>query len=500
MSRNLTELVRAARRVSTPILGITTSDPQALRATLVEAINGNAPMLDWDCNRGLLHLNTAGKQALNSIPPAERESCVVPQIMLEQARKLPEETVVFMQNAALFIREPNVIQAIANLRDEFKMDRRTLILLSPSFELPAALHNDVVLLEEELPGEAELRDVCTSTCKDAGLEAPTAEVLDVAVSAARGLSRFAAEQVYAMSLRESGVDLDDVWLRKKAAIDQTRGLSFHKGGITYDDLGGLQAASTFGKRLAAGDDPPDVYVRIDEIEKMWAGASGGDLSGVSQDQLGAFLRAQEDNGWDGMILVGPPGSGKTAFSVAMAASAGKPRLDADFGAAKGSLVGQSEEQVREMIRVIKGIGGSKVFIVATCNKLESLPPELRRRFTSGIWFFDLPTATEREAIWKIQLAAHGLAAKAERPNDANWTGAEIRNVCRTAKRLKCSPKEAAAFIVPVMTSSPGSVMKLREVAAGSFLSASHAGVYTPPDDVVEAPAAARRLSVRPEKG
>jgi hypothetical protein len=30
-----------------------------------------------------------------------------------------------------------------------------------------------------------------------------------------------------------------------------------------------------------------------------------------------------------------------------------------------------------------------------------LPPELRRRFTLGAFFLDLPTVDERETIWRI---------------------------------------------------------------------------------------------------
>ena len=47
--------------------------------------------------------------------------------------------------------------------------------------------------------------------------------------------------------------------------------------------------------------------------------------------------------------------------------------------------------------------------MATANRLETLPPEFQRRFNLGIWYFDVPSEEEREAIWEIQTARFGLA-------------------------------------------------------------------------------------------
>jgi SpoVK/Ycf46/Vps4 family AAA+-type ATPase len=77
-----------------------------------------------------------------------------------------------------------------------------------------------------------------------------------------------------------------------------------------------------------------------------------------------------------------------------------------------------------------------------------LPPELRRRVTLGTFFFDLPTAEEREAIWKIYLKKWSLD-DGDRPNDEGWTGAEIRECCRKAWRLRLTLKESAEYVVPV---------------------------------------------------
>jgi SpoVK/Ycf46/Vps4 family AAA+-type ATPase len=48
-----------------------------------------------------------------------------------------------------------------------------------------------------------------------------------------------------------------------------------------------------------------------------------------------------------------------------------------------------------------------VFIVATANDVSQLPPEmLRKGRWDELFFVDLPTQSEREAIWQIQIAKY----------------------------------------------------------------------------------------------
>src|SRR5471030_3183520 len=77
---------------------------------------------------------------------------------------------------------------------------------------------------------------------------------------------------------------------------------------------------------------------------------------------------------------------------------------------------------------------SPVFIVATANDVSQLPPEmLRKGRFDELWFVDLPNQTEREAIWKIQIAKHGRDPKEfdtvqlARATEG-LTGSEIENV------------------------------------------------------------------------
>src|SRR5204863_294199 len=93
------------------------------------------------------------------------------------------------------------------------------------------------------------------------------------------------------------------------------------------------------------------------------------------------------------------------------------------------------------------LGGS-IRIFTTANRLDTLPPELQRRFNLGIWFFDVPTDAERASIWKIQTKRFGLECR-DLPDDTGWVGSDIRNCCQTAYMLNASLKEAAQWITLV---------------------------------------------------
>jgi SpoVK/Ycf46/Vps4 family AAA+-type ATPase len=122
---------------------------------------------------------------------------------------------------------------------------------------------------------------------------------------------------------------------------------------------------------------------------------------------------------------------------------------------------------------------SDVFVVCTANDVSKLPPEFSRaeRF-DGVFFLDTPGTAEKAAIWPIHLVRYGIKLTEPRPDDRDWTGAEIASCCRLAALLGVPLKEAAQNVVPVAVTASESVEKLRTWAAGRCLDASRHGVYT----------------------
>lgn len=483
---DLIEKLRHARRVSVPIVSIDTADQQALVKLIAKAINGDGtPIVQWDVLRGTTPVNEAGRNVARMTGEGENDSTVGnPAALLQQAEQFPESTIVFVLNADQYLKDDSaaVLQGIANMRDAYKQDGRMLILLSPGMTVPAALKDDVVCLDDPLPDAERLRGIvqeldeaaCSGNGERPRMNEPTVER---SVEAVQGLSAFAAEQCVAMSLRRTGIDLDHCWATKKAQVEQTRGLSIHRGGETFTDLGGLDAVKGYLRRVMTGRRPPKTIVWLDEIEKTGL-ASRGDLSGVSQDQEGTLLSWMEDMDVFGVMLLGVPGCGKSAICKAIGSEFGRVVIRIDLGAMMGSLIGQSQQQMRAALKVVEAVGGKDTLWLATSNSIDGLSGAMRSRFTDT-FFFDLPTPAERQPIWEVWLKKHGLTDEPY-PGDDGWVGRNIRKCCDKAWRMEVPVAEAARYVVPVGVTEREEVKRLREQADGRYLSASGDGVYRMP--------------------
>lgn len=516
MSTPLITQVKAARRVSVPLVAITTPDPGATIDGICGALKPTVPQLVWDVVEGVRGRpgNDPGKEAAAKLTSDFDPTIGNPAKLLEQAKKLPPESILFVHLANRWLEDAGVVQAAWNLRDAFKVDHRTLVLLGPSIALPPELAGDVIVLDEPLPDATALEEIVRAQEQSLREAVPDVSAMDAAtlgrsVEAVQGLPAFQAEQVVAMSLTGKGIDVPALWERKRRQIELTPGLKVHRDPVRFSDIGGVATVKTFLGRILAGQARPNAVVFIDEIEKHLAGAgasgSAGDSSGVSQDQLGTLLSYMQDQAAAGCIFVGPPGSAKSMVAKATGNEAGIPTIQLDLGAMKGSLVGQSEQNLRAGLKVVTSVSNGQSLWIATCNGIGDLPPELRRRFTLGTFFFDLPSVNDRHAIWNLWLNKFSLKGPVSQVitfDDDGWTGAEIKQCCDIAWRLGCTPAQAAQFVVPVSRSAAEQLERLRKAAEGRFLSASNPGVYVRPGTNGDGAAAAapkrRRLAMAEE--
>jgi hypothetical protein len=486
---------KAARQASTPLVAIRTADPGSTAAHVTEHAGTKTPVLTWDIMAGVSGRNEAGRASVAGIfgdsaltlGPAE----LLAALRKASSQKSFADSVIFISNAHRLWEQIDVLQGIWNLRDTFKVGGQMLVLVTPPGTiLPVELQSDVMVIDEPLPAIKDLHALVSETFKQADLPAPEEMVASNAVDALVGLAAFPAEQVLAMSLSKKGLDINQLWERKRQAVEQVPGLTIWRGGETFDDIGGCDNIKRFLTAVLNGEEAPRVIVFVDEIEKAFAG-TGTDMSGVKTEMTGTMLGWMQDRGADGVIAIGPPGAAKSMIAKAAGSTAGIPTVAFDLSAMQSSLVGGSGERLRAALQVVDAISQGKSLWIATCNSITSLPPELRRRFTLGTFFFDLPSAEEREAIWKIYRAKWTLDG--EQPNDEGWTGAEIRECCRKAWRLKLPLKESAEYIVPVSRSAADQIEALRRQASGRFLSAARPGVFSTESD---SPAVSGRRAFR----
>ena len=394
-------------------------------------------------------------------------------------------TLLVLSNFHHFLNSAEIVQALAEQLVAGKQTRAFVVVLAPVVQIPIELEKLFVVVEHQLPDRDQLHEIATGIAAEDD-ELPTGSELDTVLDAASGLTRYEAENAFSLSLiRHSRITSEAVWELKSGMLKKSGLLELHRGQDDFDSLGGLDSLKAFCRRS------------------------------LLQPGRGNPLKRPR-----GVLLLGVPGTGKSAFAKALGRETGRPTLILDVGALMGSLVGQTETNIRQALRIAdamapcilfvdeieKALSGvassgqtdsgvsarlfsslltwlndhtSDVYFIATSNDISKLPPEFSRseRF-DGIFFLDLPADAEKAAIWDLYIRQFEQDADQPRPEDEKWTGAEIRSCCRLAALLDIPLIEAARNVVPVAITASESVDRLREWSDGRCLSASQAGIYS----------------------
>lgn len=488
--------ITRARQASVPLILLTTSDPAATQEKIVNGCIVDDAAVTWDIIRGLDSANKAGEQELGRLGNTEVEATKGNQNKaLVVCERLSDGTVVFMHNLQRFITgataKASTIQAVWNLRDEFKTNGRCLILLvPPGVSLPVELRSDVLIFDDPRPDRSRLATIVRgmiaasedSTTEEVGRQVEFGECrreVPQAVDALLGTSAFQAEQLAAMSIEENGFHMQFMENQAREMMAQIPGLTYETGSETFAEIGGLEGAKDWSQALFNGPWKPAAVVRIEELEKAMGGSST-DGSGTSQDALQVLLSSMEDYGWDGVLAYGAPGSGKSLFAKSMANTFGVKAIKFDINACKGSLVGKSEEQIRQAVDILHTIGGRRVIFVGSCNRLDGIPAELQRRFRSGVWYFDTPSAEQRREIWQIHLQDRFGDADhfdIDAIDEEDLVGSDIRNICEQAWKLGRTLDEARRSVICLKERSPELLQNIRTDAIRKFWDVNTGEIY-----------------------
>jgi hypothetical protein len=431
----------------------------------------------WDIEQGLRQAGPAASETGGNDPLAAIRT-------LGTLATPDNSTLLVLVNFHRFLNSAEIVQALARQITLGKQQRTFVVILSPLVQIPVELEKLFVVIEHELPSREQLEEIARGIATEEG-ELP-ADTMGAVLDSAAGLTRYEAEGAFSLSLvRHGRLTSQAIFEQKSQTLKKSGLLSLYRGTETFADLGGLDALKSFCTRAVR-----------------------------RQSNYDPLRRPR------GVLLLSPPGCGKSQFAKALGNEVGRPTLTLDVGALLGSLVGQSEQNIRQALRIadamapavlycdelekaLSGVNGtgdsgvsarlfgtlltwlndheSDVFFVGTCNDISRLPPEFARaeRF-DGLFMIDLPGPKEKQAIWRMYLDKYGLDAQQTKPAHDLWTGAEIKSCCRLAALLEVSLVEAATNVVPVAKTASEAVDKLRAWASGRCLSADRPGIYTSP--------------------
>jgi AAA+ superfamily predicted ATPase len=396
----------------------------------------------WSQSTGLLSCSEEGKTA------TEDDSATEPLELLKQIHGSNDAGLWLLEDFQPFLREEHhpIHRWLREIARISASPRKMIVLSTPVPGLPIDLRKEIPTLELELPGVDDLRVVLHDAASALGV---SADADDALLDAARGLTVMEARLAFGKAAAElKRLDHGAVPLvarEKERIIKQSEVLEYYPTDARLIDVGGL-----------------------DQL-KVWLERRGR-----------AFGANARDYGLDapkGVLLLGVQGCGKSLLAKAVAATWQFPLLRFDMGKVFGGIVGQSEANIRTALQVaqalapcvlwideiekgLAGMGSSDqtdggttarvvgslltwmqekrdpVFVVATANRIDMLPPELLRkgRFDE-IFFVDLPTRAVREEI----LAIH-LRKKRRNPRDfdlknlagqsVGFSGAELEEAVR----------------------------------------------------------------------
>lgn len=441
-------------RARYPILYVVTSEEtRALHVVVGVASRRQKRIFEWSYSTGIVPAG-ASIQSQKHRNAATKD----PLVALDQVIDQVEPAIFVFKDFHPFLTRNNfaVIRKLKDIALHLKNSYKSVILISPTLEIPSELDKEITVLNFPLPTRDDLRALLDGIIADVSQVREVTVDLDEAgrerlLQAALGLTWNEAENVFAKIIvkdsRLSGDDVHEVFAEKQQIIRKSGLLEYYDSTESIADVGGMGVLKDWLLKRAL-----------------------------------AFTEQARDYGLPppkGVLLLGVQGCGKSLCAKAVSSLWQLPLLRFDMGRMFNSLVGSSEENVRKAVAVAESVapailwvdeidkafagsqgsgstdGGtsarvfgtfltwlsekeSPVFVVATANDITQLPPELLRKGRlDEIFFVDLPAEDERAEIFRIHLARRGrdpqnfdvpkLVSAAE-----NFSGAEIEEAIISA--------------------------------------------------------------------
>ena len=325
--------------------------------------------------------------------------------------------------------------------DPSRREYKTLVMVSPTYEIPRELEKDIEMVDFPVPDFDELAVSLKSIAgsfRSPGAEAgslpgvlsESGEIRDTICRAGRGLTG----NEFSLTVRRMFCanrivhrDLADFMLREKQQIIQkSEILEFFPAQVTLADVGGLDAFKSW----------------LAQRQKLIEARPWEKDPETGRPRTGIPLPK-------GVLLVGASGGGKSLMAKATAGTWKLPLLRLDMGKVFSQYLGETERRIRQALslaesmapcilwldEIEKGMAGARnqadsgasartfgtfltwmqekqsmVFLMATANSIrffaDNFPEFLRKGRFDNIFFVDVPGGRERRDILAIHLSRH----------------------------------------------------------------------------------------------
>lgn len=437
-----------------PVIVIETHEEKRAMELLTRvSLQDGRRLLRWTAATGLQEGGFTGRFEPSSETwsvkddPDSRE----PLNMLMMLHKMTRNSLVVLVDFHPYISEPQVLRELKEIALEAADTGNRLILVSHDLDVPPGIAKLCTSLSLSLPDEKQIRDLVMEEARAWSMSQQKKvktdrEALERLIRNLSGLTLTDARRIVRNAITVDGAiteeDVTDAMQSKYRLADKNSLLSFEYDTASFADVGG--------------------FVRL----KKWLDV-----------RKKPFLAGKSANGDRprGVLLLGVQGCGKSLAAKSIAGVWGVPLLRLDFGAVYNKYIGESEKNIREALaaaevlapcvlwidEIEKGIqvsgedsgtarrilgtfltwmaeNSKPVFIVATANDIEALPPELvRKGRMDEIFFVDLPDEKERADILGIHLMQRkikpgGIDVAAIARGSEGFSGAELEQAVVSA--------------------------------------------------------------------
>jgi AAA+ superfamily predicted ATPase len=393
----------------------TQEEPRAVDLLRRAAAEIGLPIFKWTVTEGL-HRQESGyePQRLN----------IRPQDVLVHIKAGGVSGIYLLLDFHPYLQDPMNVRLLKEVVLAAEQKCQTIILLSHQLSLPPELEQLSASFKLKLPGKEQLKKLVieelNAWSREKGGRSPLIEkgLIDSMVRNLQGLSISAARRLARQAIQNDGTltkgDLSALVRSKIELLNRNGVLTFEPETARFADIGGFENLKGW----------------LSKRKRVFQGVI--EVTGLPAPK--------------GIMLLGVQGCGKSLAAKVVAGMWEVPLLRLDIGSMYNKFIGETERNTRESLQtaealapcvlwideIEKGLStrgedngtsqrvlatfltwmaeqAAGVFIVATANDIQALPPELvRKGRLDEIFFVDLPDAAIRREIFTIHLKKRGL--------------------------------------------------------------------------------------------